>query len=52
MVLRQPAIGILKAERSFHRAKGWKQIPQLVEALGRRANLNSAGDTETVSAAV
>jgi transposase-like protein len=49
MVLRWTAAGMLNAERSFRRIKGYKQMPQLVEALRRHAH--PAEDTETVSAA-
>ncbi|SKW12626.1 transposase [Mycobacteroides abscessus subsp. abscessus] len=47
MVLRWTAAGMLNAERSFRRIKGYKQIPQLVDALRRHAN----PDTATVGAA-
>ena len=33
MVLRWTAAGMLNAERSFRRIKGYKQMPQLVDAL-------------------
>jgi len=38
MVLRWTAAGMLNAERSFRRIKGYKQMPQLVDALRRHAN--------------
>jgi hypothetical protein len=38
---------MLNAERSFRRIKGYKQMPQLVDALRRHAN----PDTEPVGAA-
>jgi transposase-like protein len=38
MVLRWTAAGMLNAERSFRRIKGYKQMPQLVEALHRHAH--------------
>src|SRR4030088_2825517 len=47
MVLRWTAAGMLNAERSFRRIKGYKQMPQLVDALRRHAN----PDTDTVGAA-
>lgn len=49
MVLRWTAAGMLNAERSFRRIKGYKQMPQLVDALRRHANPNTG--TETVGAA-
>ena len=47
MVLRWTAAGMRNAERSFRRIKGYKQMPQLVDALRRHAN----PDTEPVGAA-
>jgi len=47
MVLRWTAAGMLNAERSFRRIKGYKQMPQLVVALKRRAHPH----TEPVGAA-
>ena len=38
MVLRWTAAGMLNAERSFRRLKGYKQMPQLVAALKRHAH--------------
>ena len=38
MVLRWTAAGMLNAERSFRRIKGYKQMPQLVAALRRHAH--------------
>ena len=38
MVLRWTAAGMLNAERSFRRIKGYKQMPQLVAALHRHAH--------------
>jgi len=38
MVLRWTAAGMLNAERSFRRIKGYKQMPQLVDALRRHTN--------------
>jgi putative transposase len=38
MVLRWTAAGMLNAERSFRRIKGYKQMPQLVAALQRHAH--------------
>ncbi len=49
MVLRWTAAGMLNAERSFRRIKGYKQMPQLVDALRRQANPDT--DAETVGAA-
>jgi len=45
MVLRWTAAGMLNAERSFRRIKGYKQMPQLV------AHPENAADTETVGTA-
>jgi putative transposase len=47
MVLRWTAAGMLNAERSFRRIKGYKQMPQLVAALKRHAH----PDTEAVGIA-
>jgi transposase-like protein len=38
MVLRWTAAGMLNAGRSFRRIKGYKQMPQLVDALRRHAH--------------
>ncbi|WP_084268288.1 IS256-like element ISMyo1 family transposase [Mycobacterium avium] len=51
MVLRWTAAGMLNAERSFRRVKGYKQMPQLIAALHRHAHPQTATDTKTVSAA-
>jgi putative transposase len=51
MVLRWTAAGMLNAERSFRRVRGFKQMPQLVAALHRHAHPNAAHQTETVGAA-
>jgi putative transposase len=51
MVLRWTAAGMLNAERSFRRIKGYKQMPQLVNALHRHAHPNTARGTETLGAA-
>lgn len=51
MVLRWTAAGMLNAERSFRRIKGYNQMPQLVEALHRHAHPDTAAATETVGAA-
>jgi hypothetical protein len=51
MVLRWTAAGMLNAERSFRRIKGYKQMPQLVEALHRHAHPETALSNETVGAA-
>ncbi len=42
MVLRWTAAGMLNAERSFRRIKGYKQMPQLVAALKRHAHPDTA----------
>jgi putative transposase len=51
MVLRWTAAGMLNAERSFRRIKGYKQMPQLVDALRRHAHPDKVTDTESVGAA-
>ena len=51
MVLRWTAAGMINAERSFRRVKGYKQMPQLVAALYRHAHPDTAAATETVGAA-
>jgi putative transposase len=51
MVLRWTAAGMLNAERSFRRIKGYKQMPQLVAALHRHAHPETTGDTEPVGTA-
>lgn len=51
MVLRWTAAGMLNAERSFRRIKGYQQMPQLVDALRRHAHPDTPTDTETVGAA-
>jgi putative transposase len=51
MVLRWTAAGMINAERSFRRVKGYKQMPQLVAALYRHAHPNTAASTETVGTA-
>jgi len=38
MVLRWTAAGMLNAERSFRRIKGYKQMPQLIATLKRHAH--------------
>ena len=43
MVLRWTAAGMLNAERSFRRIKGYKQMPQLADALRRHANPDTVG---------
>jgi len=50
MVLRWTAAGMLNAERSFRRVKGYKQMPQLVAALRRHTHPELAANTETVGA--
>jgi putative transposase len=51
MVLRWTAAGMLNAQRSFRRVKGYKQMPQLVTALRRHAHPNTARRPETVGTA-
>ena len=52
MVLRWTAAGMLNAERSFRRIKGYKQMPDLVAALHRNAHpVTTADAAETVGAA-
>jgi putative transposase len=51
MVLRWTAAGMLNAQRSFRRVKGYKQMPQLVAALHRHTHPDSARQPETVGAA-
>jgi transposase-like protein len=52
MVLRWTAAGMLNAERSFRRIKGYQQMPQLVAALHRHAHPEpAAASTETVGTA-
>jgi len=50
-VLRWTAAGMLSAERSFRRIKGYKQLPQLIAALHRHAHPDTAATSETVGAA-
>lgn len=53
MVLRWTAAGMINAERSFRRVKGYKQMPQLVAALYRHAHptTTTAAPAETAGAA-
>jgi transposase-like protein len=51
MVLRWTAAGMLNAQRSFRRVKGYKQMPRLVAALHRHAHTDTARRPETVGAA-
>jgi putative transposase len=51
MVLRWTAAGMLNAERSFRRVKGYKQMPQLIAALHRHAHPQTASIKENVGAA-
>lgn len=51
MVLRWTAAGMINAERSFRRVKGYKQMPQLVAALYRHAHPHAAAPAETAGAA-
>lgn len=45
MVLRWTAAGMLNAERSFRRVKGYKQMPQLLAALHRHAHPDTPTQT-------
>jgi transposase-like protein len=51
MALRWTAAGMINAERSFRRVKGYKQMPQLVAALYRHTHPDTAHRPETVGAA-
>jgi putative transposase len=51
MVLRWTAAGMLNAQRSFRRVRGFKQMPQLVAALRRHAHPTPARSTDTIGAA-
>jgi putative transposase len=51
MVLRWTAAGLLNAQRSFRRVKGYKQMPHLVAALRRHAHPAATESAEAVSAA-
>jgi putative transposase len=51
MVLRWTAAGMLNAERSFRRIKGYKQMPQLVTALYQHAHPDAVSHAETAGAA-
>jgi putative transposase len=51
MVLRWTAAGMLNAQRSFRRVKGYKQMPQLVAALRRHVHSTTGRGAETVGAA-
>jgi putative transposase len=51
MVLRWTAAGMINAERSFRRVKGYKQMPHLVAALHRHAHPEIVAAAETVGAA-
>ena len=51
MVLRWTAAGMLNAQRSFRRLKGYRQMPKLVTALHRHAHPNTARRPETVGTA-
>jgi len=50
MVLRWTAAGMLNAQRSFRRVRGFKQMPQLVAALHRHTHPSTAR-AETVGTA-
>ncbi len=49
--LRWTAAGMLNAKRSFRRIKGYKRMPQLVDALHRHTHPETTHDAETVGAA-
>jgi transposase-like protein len=51
MVLRWTAAGMLNAQRSFRRVRGYKQMPQLVAALRRHAHPATARSAESVATA-
>jgi putative transposase len=51
MVLRWTAAGMLNAQRSFRRVRGYKQMPPLVAALYRHAHPNTAHRPEAVGTA-
>jgi putative transposase len=51
MVLRWTAAGMLNAERSFRRVKGYKQMPQLVAALHRHTHPQTATHADSVGVA-
>jgi transposase-like protein len=51
MVLRWTAAGMLNAQRSFRRVRGFKQMPQLVAALHRHTHPNTTHQTEPVGTA-
>lgn len=51
MVLRWTAAGMLNAERSFRRIKGYKQMPQLAAALKRHAHPEPQQSNATVGTA-
>jgi transposase-like protein len=51
MVLRWTAAGMVNAQRSFRRVKGYKQMPQLIAALRRHAHPPTARDADPVGAA-
>ena len=51
MVLRPAAAGMLSAERSFRKIKGYKQMPQLAAAPHRHAHPETVSSTKTVGAA-
>jgi putative transposase len=51
MVLRWTAAGMINAQRSFRRVKGYKQMNDLIAALRRHAHPRTARDAEPVGAA-
>lgn len=50
MILRWTAAGMLNAQRSFRRIKGYKQMPQLISALRRHAHPASRPEPVTAAA--
>lgn len=50
MILRWAAAGMLNAERSFRRIKGYRQMPQLVKALHRHAHPDDPATTAAFGA--
>jgi putative transposase len=51
MVLRWTAAGMINAQRSFRRVKGYKQMNDLIAALRRHAHPRTARDAEPAGAA-
>jgi putative transposase len=51
MVLRWTVAGMLNAQRSFRRVRGYKQMPQLIAALRRHAHPTATRSAENVGTA-